>query len=70
MIIAILTYILLAVILYCLGSSAYYMVSKKHDSNKMARALTWRISLSILVFVLLIVGFFLGWIHPHPKVVL
>ncbi len=56
----------LAVILYCLASGVYYLVTSKADSStKLARALTWRISLSLLLFVLLFVAYFLGWLHPH-----
>ena len=62
--------ILLLVVLYCLGSAAYYMVSKKHDSVKMAKALTWRIVLSLAIFLLLMVGFYFGWVEPHPKVIM
>ena len=58
--------ILFIIILYCLGSGAYYLVSrKKGHSQKLAQALTWRISLSIGLFILIIIAYFLGWAHPH-----
>jgi hypothetical protein len=31
----------------------------------MVKALTWRIGLSVGLFVLLIVGYYLGWITPQ-----
>ncbi|OGT64942.1 MAG: hypothetical protein A3J38_05165 [Gammaproteobacteria bacterium RIFCSPHIGHO2_12_FULL_45_9] len=58
--------LLFAIILYCLGSGAYHLiVHKKGHSEKLAKALTWRISLSIALFLLIILSYFLGWAHPH-----
>lgn len=57
--------VFLIVILYSLGSGLYYLVTDKSRSNRVAKALTWRISLSILLFLLLFVAYGLGWIHPH-----
>lgn len=56
---------LLLIILYCLGSALYYMLSPKSAPQSMAKALTWRIGLSVAVFILLIVSFLLGWVQPH-----
>lgn len=53
------------IILYCLGSGLVYLVRDK-DSDRVAKALTWRIGLSILLFILLFVAFAMGWIQPHP----
>ena len=56
---------LLAIVL-SLGSALVHLVRHKGDSSeKKARALTIRIGLSILLFVLLLVAWQLGWIHPH-----
>jgi DUF2909 family protein len=56
---------LLAIVL-SLGSALVQLVRHKGDSSeKMARALTIRIGLSILLFVLLLVAWQLGWIQPH-----
>jgi len=53
-------------ILYNLGSGLVYLVRrKKGESTKVAKALTWRIGLSLLLFVLLFVAYALGWIKPH-----
>lgn len=65
MLLKILILILLAVILFCLGSAAYYLVSQKDRGEKMAKALTWRIGLSLTVFILLMLAFLFGWIRPH-----
>ena len=56
---------LLAIVL-SLGSALVQLVRNKGESSlKMARALTIRIGLSILLFVLLLVAWQLGWIQPH-----
>lgn len=52
-------------IFYSLGSGLVYLVRDKSDSKRVAKALTWRIGLSLLLFVLLFVAFGLGWIKPH-----
>ena len=56
---------LLVIILYCLGSAVVYLVRNDASPVKMAKALTWRISLSLLLFLLLILSFSLGWVQPH-----
>ncbi len=48
-----------------LGSALYYLVQDKGESQRTIRALTWRIGLSFLLFVLLLIAFALGWIQPH-----
>lgn len=55
---------LLAIVL-SLGSALLHLVRGKGDSGKMARALTIRVGLSVLLFVLLLVAWMLGWIQPH-----
>ena len=56
---------LLAIVL-SLGSALVHLVRNKGESpQKMARALTLRVGLSILLFVLLLVAWRLGWIQPH-----
>lgn len=57
--------LLLIAVLYCLGSALFYMISPKSNPEKMAKALAWRIGISLGIFALLIVGFFMGWITPH-----
>jgi hypothetical protein len=33
-------------------------------SNRMVKALTWRIGLSIALFLLVVIAYILGWIQP------
>jgi hypothetical protein len=35
------------------------------DSRRMARALTWRVCLSLLLFLLLMAAWYAGLISPH-----
>ncbi len=51
------------VILYCLGSGLYFLIKKK--PKNLARSLSWRIGLSIGLFLFLLLAASLGWIHPH-----
>ncbi|MBS0349845.1 MAG: DUF2909 domain-containing protein [Proteobacteria bacterium] len=55
----------LIVIFYCLISALYYLLYRK-DVMHMVKALSWRIGLSVLLFVFLFLAYGLGWIHPHP----
>lgn len=57
---------LLAIVL-SLGSALLHLVRDKGESRKMARALTIRVGLSVLLFVLLMVAWWLGWIQPHVR---
>lgn len=61
----ILIVIILIAIIASLASALFYLVKKQEPSEKMVKALTWRISLSIALFFMLIIAFLLGWIHPH-----
>jgi putative copper export protein len=56
----------LIIILYSLGSALFYLVrDNKKDETRVVTALTWRIGLSMLLFVLLMIAFAMGWITPH-----
>ena len=52
-------------IVLSLGSALVHLVRDKGESPKMARALTFRVGLSILLFVLLLVAYWMGWIEPR-----
>lgn len=56
---------LLFVVLVSLGSALYHLVNNKGDSDKLVKSLTWRIGLSVGIFILLIIGQFFGLIQPH-----
>ena len=48
-----------------LGSALVYLFRDDNDSRRTVRALTWRISLSVGLFILLLVGYWLGLIQPR-----
>ena len=50
-------------ILASLGSALYFMVRDKGtSSSRTTRALTWRVAFSIVLFALLMLGFYFGFI--------
>lgn len=55
----------LAFIVYNLGAGLYYMMRDKGGSDKTLNALTWRIGLSVALFLLLLLGIATGIIEPH-----
>jgi hypothetical protein len=63
--IKILIVIILFAIVGSLGSALFHLSSGKGDSKKMARALTIRVGLSLVLFILLIVAYYNGLITPH-----
>jgi hypothetical protein len=56
--------VLLAII-FSLGSALFQLSRGKGDSHKMLRALTWRIALSVALFLVLLISWRMGYIHPH-----
>ncbi len=57
----------LIAIVASLGSALRHLArgGGEEDSRKMARALTIRISLSLVLFALLIIAWYMGLISPH-----
>ena len=58
-------------IIVALASAGLFMLRKRHDAPgqtrrdvRMARALAWRIGLSIALFLFILVAYKLGWIRP------
>ncbi len=58
----------LLTIIFCLFSGLYFLVSTRGKTNSTVKALTWRISLSVLLFIGLWVGFAMGWLTPHSLI--
>jgi cytochrome bd-type quinol oxidase subunit 2 len=52
-------------IVVSLGSALYHLVHDRDGSPKMVRALTLRIALSVALFLLLFLAWWLGLIQPH-----
>lgn len=59
--------IMLLLIVGSLFSALFFLVKDKGTANRTAKALTLRISLSLMLFILLMLGYFTGIIgQPHP----
>lgn len=61
---------LLLAIVFNLGTALFHLSSERgaddaEKSRKLLRALTWRISLSISLFLLILFAWTQGWIQPH-----
>ncbi len=52
-------------ILFSLGSALFHLVKHKEQSKKTVNALTFRIGLSILLFIFLFIAIATGLITPH-----
>ena len=57
--------VLLSGILVSLFSGLVYLNRDRGDSRRMLRALTFRISLSVLLFLVLLIAWRSGAIQPH-----
>jgi succinate dehydrogenase/fumarate reductase cytochrome b subunit len=58
----------LAVIVYNLGAGLYYMMVDKGGSDRMVKALTRRIALSVALILLVLIGIATGVVEPHGVV--
>jgi hypothetical protein len=56
---------ILVLILISLGNALFHLSSTRQDGKKMITALTWRIGLSVVLFLLLIIAYYKGWIYPR-----
>ncbi len=65
MLIKIVVIVMLVLILASLFSALVFLFKDKGRGNRMAQALTWRIGLSITLFLLLMAGFYFGLIPPQ-----
>lgn len=63
--IKILVIVLLAAIVVSLFSGLFFLNRDQGGSDRMVRALTVRITLSVLLFLVLLVAWWTGAIQPH-----
>ena len=52
-------------IIASMASAAFQLAGGKGDSGKMLKALTWRIGMSVALFVVLLLAWKAGIIRPH-----
>ena len=57
--------VILFTIIVSLFSAMYFLLHDRGRSTRMVKALTVRIVLSLVLFALLMVGYWTGWLHPH-----
>jgi Protein of unknown function (DUF2909) len=56
---------LLGCIVVSLGKALFHMSSGPSQSGEMLQALAWRVGLSLVLFVILMGGFYMHLISPH-----
>lgn len=56
---------LIIAIIFSLAVSLFYLMSQ-NDGNRTYKALAWRISLSMLLFLGLLLAVYFGWVTPAP----
>lgn len=52
-------------IVISLGHALFTMTGGPSDSKRMVRALSIRVGLLVALFALLMIGWYLGLLHPH-----
>jgi hypothetical protein len=57
--------VLLGLIVTSLGKALFHMASSPDDSAKMVQALTFRIGLSVALFIVLFIAWYAGILTPH-----
>ena len=56
---------ILAIILISLTKGLHFLMKDDDQSTKMAKSLTIRVVLSVFLFILIFVGYSMGWITPN-----
>ena len=54
-----------ALILASLFSGLFFLIRDQGRSKRTVKALTWRVGLSLALFLLLLAGYYFGLIKPH-----
>ena len=57
--------IVFLVVIFELGQALYFMMTDKGRSGRTVWALTRRIAVSLLLIALILLGIWMGWLHPH-----
>lgn len=61
----VLALLLLAAAVFALFRGLTSMVKGESADGRTVRALAWRVGLSVVVFLFLILSMYMGWIKPH-----
>ena len=62
-----LVYVLFAAIIVSLATGLFYLRGEHADSKKMLRALKFRVGLSLVLILVLVSAYLLGWIQPPTR---
>ncbi len=57
--------LLLLLAIGSLASGLFFLMRDRGQSNRTVKALTWRIGLSVAAFVLIMVGWYFGFVPVH-----
>jgi len=57
--------IVLAIVIFNLGQALFFMMKDPDEKKRMVWALTRRIGFSLLLILMVIIGIWTGWLHPH-----
>jgi len=57
--------LVLLVIIVSLGRALYYLIYDGPEQTRVVKALAGRVGLSLGLFALLVLSFYMGWIEPH-----
>ncbi len=57
--------LLLLSVLFALFSGLYYLLHDQGGTDRAVKSLTWRIGISMVLFVILMIGAATGLIQPH-----
>jgi TRAP-type C4-dicarboxylate transport system permease large subunit len=60
--------IMFLVVVFNLGQALYFMMTDKEGSKRTVWALTRRIGLSLVLILMVVIGIWMGWLHPHGVV--
>ncbi len=65
MLFKIVMFLLFGLIIWNLAQGMRYLVTDQGRTKRTVRSLTWRVALSGLLVIFLVVGALRGWIKPH-----
>lgn len=68
MLIKVVILVMLLLVILSLAAGMFTMIKDRNKTDRTVKFLTFRIAISVALFVLLIVSFFMGWIQPHGLV--